>query len=180
MPLNPADKKFDLDLEKRVKKLEAHIESLENHMDKKLKSKKKKFPEKFSEEKAARHETHKSMWATHEDEFNRVRAGYPDGRLPAEEYADLLNARRALRKEGRKYRLHKEEEALGPDELDDARRAERDMRKAEVFKPPTGGFSGGDEGSGFTGAARYGVRPPARASALGASAGGGLRYGRRI
>ena len=173
-------KKLEHELENRVKTLENRVKNLEGHVDKKLKSKKKKFPEKFSPEKAARHETHKSMWATHEDEFNRVRADYPDSRLPAEEYADLLNARRALRKEGRKYRLAKPEEALGPDELDDARRAERDMRKAEVFKPPTGGFSGGDEGLGFTGAARYGVRPPARASALGASAGGGLRYGRRF
>ena len=173
MPLDPADKKFLLDLQERVKKLEDRVKSDEKHVDKKLKSKKKKLPKAFSEAKAARHVDFLKRWADHERLFNEAKNHYDGGYFAKGMHTDLIDARRLLRKEGRKFRLRKDEEAPGPDELKDARRA-------EVFKPPTGGFSGGDEGSGFTGAARYGVRPPARASALGASAGGGLRYGRRI
>ena len=174
MPLNPADKKFDLDLQERVKKLEDRVKSLEGHVDKKLKPKKKKLPKAFGPEKTAKHAEFLQRWDAHDRLFKEKVAGFADGRFPKEEmYDKLIDARRVLRKEQRKYRLHRDEEALGPDELKDARRA-------EVFKPPTGGFSGGDEGLGFTGAARYGVRPPVRASALGASVGSGLRYGRRF
>ena len=196
MPLNPADKKFDLDLQGRVKKLEDRVKSLEGHVDKKLKSKKKKFPLKFSEAKAAQHELYKKKWADHERLFNEATAKFEGGRLPKEDvYEKLIAARRVLRKEQRKYRLRKAEEALGPDELKDARRAEREarMEEAQALRkvirdtrpadaPPGIGPSAAEiRHTKFPEAdARYGVRPPVRASALGASVGSGLRYGRRF
>ena len=178
MPLNPADKKFDLDLQERVKKLEDRVKSLEGHVDKKLKPKSKskktkKFPTEFHGEKAEKYKEFLKRWETHDKLFGDTKAAYEGGFFPKGKHDELIAARRALQKERRKYRLAKPAEALGPDEIKDAKRA-------EVFKPPTGGFSGGDEGLGFTGAARYGVRPSFRANAIGTSAGSGLRYGRRF
>jgi len=170
MPLDSTDKQFLLDLEKRVKKLEDRVKSDEKHVDKKLKPKKKKFPLKFSEAKAAQHELYKKKWADHERLFNAATSKFDGGRLPKEDvYDELIAARRALRKEGMKFRLRKAEEAIGPDEIRDAKRGE---------DPFTGGSI--PEDRHFMGHARYGVRPPVRASALGASVGSGLRYGRRF
>ena len=195
MPLDPADKKFLTDLEKRVKKLEDRVKGDEKHVDKKLKSKKKKLPKAFGPEKAVKHADYLKRWADHDRLFNEAKSHYDDGYFPKGTHADLIDARRVLRKEGMKFRLRKDEEALGPDELKDVRRAEREarMEEAQALRkvirdtrpadaPPGIGPSAAEiRRTKFPEAdARYGVRPPVRASALGASVGSGLRYGRRF
>ena len=179
MPLNPADKKFDLDLQERVKKLEDRVKSLEGHVDKKLKPKKKKLPKAFGPEKTAKHAEFLQRWDAHDRLFKEKVAGFADGRFPKEEmYDKLIDARRALRKEGRKFRTRKDEEDT------DARRAEREAMREEAYAAAHAAAArNAAAASGFPEAdvnARYGVRPPVRASALGASVGSGLRYGRRF
>ena len=178
MPLNPADKKFDLDLQERVKKLEDRVKSLEGHVDKKLKPKKKKLPKAFGPEKTAKHADYLKRWLDHDRLFKEEVAGFADGHFPKGTHEELIAARRALRKEGRKFRTRKDEEDT------DARRAEREAMREEAYAAAHAAAArNAAAASGFPEAdvnARYGVRPPVRASALGASVGSGLRYGRRF
>ena len=169
-------KKLEHELENRVKKLEDRVKNLEGHVDKNLKLKKKKLPKALSAAKAAQHELYKKKWADHERLFNEAKAKFPDGRFLPGTNDELIAARRALRKEQRKFRTRKAEEDI------DAIRGERDMRSAEAFHSSTVGPSAAEiRRTKFPEAdARYGVRPPVRASALGASVGSGLRYGRRF
>ena len=187
MPLDPADKKFLLDLQERVKKLEDRVKSDEKHVDKKLKSKKKKLPKAFSEAKAARHVDFLKRWADHERLFNEAKNHYDGGYFAKGMHTDLIDARRALRKEERKFRLRKAEEDIDAirgerearmEEAQALRKAIRDTRPADA--PPGIGPSMTEiRRTKFPEAdARYGVRPTT--SALGASVGSGLRYGRRF
>jgi hypothetical protein len=169
MPLDSTDRQFILDLEKRVKKLEDRVKSDEKHVDKKLKPKKKKLPKAFGPEKAAKHADYLKRWDDHDRLFNEAKAKFEGGRFLPGTNDELIAARRLLRKEGRKFRTRKDEEAIGPDEIRDAKRGE---------DPFTGGSI--PEDRHVMEHARYGVRPPVRASALGASVGSGLRYGRRF